>query len=101
MFKIIILYEVVFIIFWNVLYFANGDFNSWVGDQFLAALYTFLSTMALGLTVVYIIYVTAKLSGFLDKIRSTKDPRRGITIIFVTLATCFSWIIYFYFKIFI
>ena len=75
MFKIIILYEVVFIIFWNVLYFANGDFNSWVGDQFLAALYTFLSTMALGLTVVYIIYVTAKLSGFLDKIRSTKDPR--------------------------
>ena len=77
-FKIIILYEVVFIIFWNVLYFANGDFNSWVGDQFLAALYTFLSTMALGLTVVYIIYVTAKLSGFLDKIRSTKDPRRDI-----------------------
>ena len=78
MFKIIILYEVVFIIFWNVLYFANGDFNSWVGDQFLAALYTFLSTMALGLTVVYIIYVTAKLSGFLYKIRSTKDPRRDI-----------------------
>ena len=78
MFKIIILYEVVFIIFWNVLYFANGDFNSWVGEQFLAALYTFLSTMALGLTVVYIIYVTAKLSGFLDKIRSTKDPRRDI-----------------------
>ena len=78
MFKIIILYEVVFIIFWNVLYFANGDFNSWVGDQFLAALYTFLSTMALGLTVVYIIYVTAKLSGFLDKIRSTTDPRRDI-----------------------
>ena len=78
MFKIIILYEVVFIIFWNVLYFANGDFNSWVGDQFLAALYTFLSTMALGLTVVYIIYVTTKLSGFLDKIRSTKDPRRDI-----------------------
>ena len=73
MFKIIILYEVVFIIFWNVLYFANGDFNTWVGGQFLTALYTFLSTMALGLTVVYIIYVTAKLSGFLDKIRNTKD----------------------------
>ena len=84
MFKIIILYEVVFIIFWNVLYFANGDFNSWVGDQFLAALYTFLSTMALGLTVVYIIYVTAKLSGFLDKIRSTKDPRRDIGCLLYT-----------------
>ena len=78
MYKIIILYEVVFIIFWNVLYFANGDFNSWVGGQFLTALYTFLSTMALGLTVVYIIYVTAKLSGFLGKIRNTKDPRRDI-----------------------
>ena len=78
MFKIIILYEVVFIIFWNVLYFANGDFNKWVGGQFLTAIYTFLSTMALGLTVVYIIYVTAKLSGFLDKIRNTKDPRRDV-----------------------
>ena len=78
MYKIIILYEVVFIVFWNVLYFANGDFNKWVGEQFLEALYTFLSTMALGLTVVYIIYVTAKLSGFLDKIRNTKDPRRDI-----------------------
>ena len=87
MFKIIILYEVVFIIFWNVLYFANGDFNSWVGDQFLAALYTFLSTMALGLTVVYIIYVTAKLSGFLDKIRSTKDPRRAVSYTHLTLPT--------------
>ena len=58
--------------------FANGDFNTWVGGQFLTALYTFLSTMALGLTVVYIIYVTAKLSGFLDKIRNTKDPRRDV-----------------------
>ena len=65
-------------LFWNVLYFANGDFQNWVGVQFLAALYTFLSTMALGMTVVYIIYVTAKLSGFLDKIRSTKDPRRDV-----------------------
>ena len=64
MYKIIILYEGVFIVFWNVLYFANGDFQNWVGEQFLAALYTFISTMALGLTVVYIIYVTAKLSGF-------------------------------------
>ena len=69
MFKIIIFYELVFVIFWNVLYFANGDFNSWVGNQFLTAAYTFLATMALGLTIVYVMYITAKLSGFLDKIK--------------------------------
>ena len=58
MFKIIIFYELVFVIFWNVLYFANGDFNSWVGNQFLTAAYTFLATMALGLTIVYVMYIT-------------------------------------------
>ena len=78
MFKIIIFYEIVFVVFWNVLYFANGDFNSWVGNQFLTAIYTFLSTMALGLTIVYVMYITAKLSGFLDKIKKVKDPRRDV-----------------------
>ena len=78
MFKIIIFYELVFVIFWNVLYFANGDFNSWVGNQFLTAVYTFLATMALGLTIVYVMYITAKLSGFLDKIKKVKDPRRDV-----------------------
>ena len=78
MFKIIIFYELVFVIFWNVLYFANGDFNSWVGNQFLKAAYTFLATMALGLTIVYVMYITAKLSGFLDKIKNVKDPRKDV-----------------------
>ena len=78
MFKIIIFYEIVFVVFWNVLYFANGDFNSWVGNQFLTAIYTFLATMALGLTIVYVMYITAKLSGFLDKIKKVKDPRRDV-----------------------
>ena len=78
MFKIIIFYELVFVIFWNVLYFANGDFNSWVGNQFLTAAYTFLATMALGLTIVYVMYITAKLSGFLDKIKNVKDPRKDV-----------------------
>ncbi len=78
MFKIIIFYELVFVVFWNVLYFANGDFNSWVGNQFLTAVYTFLATMALGLTIVYVMYITAKLSGFLDKIKKVKDPRRDV-----------------------
>ena len=74
----IIFYEIVFVVFWNVLYFANGDFNSWVGNQFLTAIYTFLSTMALGLTIVYVMYISAKLSGFLDKIKKVKDPRRDV-----------------------
>ena len=78
MFKIIIFYEIVFVVFWNVLYFANGDFNSWVGNQFLTAIYTFLSTMALGLTILYVMYISAKLSGFLDKIKKVKDPRRDV-----------------------
>ena len=78
MFKIIIFYELVFVIFWNVLYFANGDFNSLVGNQFLTAAYTFLATMALGLTIVYVMYITAKLSGFLDKIKNVKDPRKDV-----------------------
>tara|TARA_Y100001970_G_scaffold233883_1_gene291813 strand:+ start:622 stop:867 length:246 start_codon:yes stop_codon:yes gene_type:complete len=78
MFKIIIFYELVFVVFWNVLYFANGDFNSWVGNQFLTAVYTFLSTMALGLTILYVMYISAKLSGFLDKIKKVKDPRRDV-----------------------
>ena len=78
MYKIIILYEVVFIVFWNVLYFANGDFNDWVGEQFLAALYTFLSTMALGFTVVYIVYISAKMSGIINKLKKLQDPRKNI-----------------------
>ena len=57
---------------------ANGDFNSWVGNQFLTAAYTFLATMALGLTIVYVMYITAKLSGFLDKIKNVKDPRKDV-----------------------
>ncbi len=28
------------------------------------------------------------------------ETATGITIIFVTMTTCFAWIIYFYFKIF-
>ena len=87
MFKIIIFYELVFVIFWNVLYFANGDFNSWVGNQFLTAAYTFLATMALGLTIVYVMYITAKLSGFLDKIKNVKDPRKDVGTVSYTHLT--------------
>jgi|TARA_Y100001970_G_scaffold200422_1_gene243799 predicted membrane protein len=60
------------------MYFANGDINLWITNQFLTALFTFLSTLALGTTVVYIIFISAKLSGFIDKIKNVKDPRRDI-----------------------
>ena len=77
MFKIIIIYELFFFLFWNIIYF-GADLEAFAKSDVMAFIYIILSTMALGLTVVYIIYVTAKLSGFLDKIRSTKDPRRDI-----------------------
>ena len=76
-YKIIITYEIIFIIFWNVLYLSNSEVENWFTDKFLSALFVFLSTMALGLTLVYIIYISAKLSGFIDKLKNIKDPRKN------------------------
>ena len=75
MFRIIIFYELAFIIFWNVLYFANGNVSSWITNQFLSALFIFLTTMSLGFTLIYIIYISARFSGFIHKIKNIKDPR--------------------------
>jgi hypothetical protein len=33
--------------------------------------------MALGFVFVYVIYISAKLTGILDKIKSVKDPRKN------------------------
>ena len=35
--------------------------------------------MALGFAIVYTIYITAKISGVLDKVKKIKDPRRDLT----------------------
>ena len=35
--------------------------------------------MALGFAVVYVIYITAKISGILDKVKKIKDPRRDLS----------------------
>ncbi len=78
MFKIIIIYEAFFLFFWNALYFSSSDVENLFHERILAAIYIFLSTMALGFVVVYIIYISAKMSGFLDKIRKIKDPRKNI-----------------------
>ena len=77
-FKIIIVYEIVFFIFWNILYYSNTGIENWFKTEILTALYTILSTMALGFVLVYVVYITAKLTGMLGKIKNLKDPRRNI-----------------------
>ena len=75
MFRIIIIYEITFILFWNLLYMSNSGVENWFTEKFLTALFVFLATMCLGATVVYIIYISAKLSGFVSKLKNIKDPR--------------------------
>ena len=75
MFRIIIIYELVFIVFWNLLYLSNSGVEDWFAEKFLTAIYVFLSTMALGATFIYVIYITAKASGFIKTLKKIKDPR--------------------------
>ena len=75
-FKIIIAYEVFFFLFWQILYNLNSEIENWFEVRILEAVYTILSTMALGFGFVYVIYVSAKLTGMLDKIQKIKDPRK-------------------------
>tara|TARA_B100001559_G_C16073186_1_gene426797 strand:- start:27 stop:269 length:243 start_codon:yes stop_codon:yes gene_type:complete len=75
-FKIIIVYEIFFFLFWNILYFSSSDIENWFEEKVLAAIYTILSTMALGFIFVYVIYISAKMSGIIDKIKKIKDPRK-------------------------
>ena len=77
-FKIIIVYEIVFFLFWNFLYYSNSGIENWFETKTLTAVYTFLSTMALGFGFVYVVYITASLTGMLGKIKAIKDPRKNI-----------------------
>ena len=77
-FKIIIIYEILFFLFWNFLYYSNSGIENWFETKILTALYTVLSTMALGFVFVYVIYITARLTGMLGKIKAIKDPRKNI-----------------------
>ena len=76
-FKIIIVYEIVFFLFWNFLYYSNSDIENWFETEILTAIYTILSSMALGFVLVHVIYITARLTGMLDKIKTLKDPRKN------------------------
>ena len=77
-FKIIIIYEIVFFLFWNFLYYSNSGIENWFETKILTAIYVILSTMALGFSFVYVIYITAKLTGLVGKIKALKDPRKNI-----------------------
>ena len=76
-FKIIIVYEIVFFLFWNILYYSSSDIENWFEAEILTAIYTVLSTMILGFTFIYVIYISAKITGILDKVKSLKDPRKN------------------------
>ena len=78
MYKIIVIYELAFLFFWNLLYYSNSGIENWFQEKILTAVFVFLSTMLLGITVVYIIYISAKISGLIDKMKKIKDPRKII-----------------------
>ena len=75
-FKIIIAYEIFFFLFWQILYSSNSEVENWFESRILEAIYTILTTMALGFVLVYVVYISAKLTGVIDKIQKIKDPRR-------------------------
>ena len=77
LYKVIITYELVFLLFWNILYLSNSDVENWFTEKFLTALFVFLSTMALGATLMYIIFISLKLSGISEYLKSIKDPRKN------------------------
>ena len=76
MFKLIIIYEIIFILFWNVLYQSSSGIENWFQEKFLSAIFSVLSTMALGLSMTYVVYITLKISGISAKLKKIKDPRK-------------------------
>jgi len=77
MFRLIVVYEISFILFWNILYHSSSGVENWFQEKFVTAIYTVLSTMVLGFTIAYIIYMTLKISGISDKLKNLKDPRKS------------------------
>ena len=76
LYKVIITYELVFLLFWNILYLSNSDVENWFTDKFLTAIFVFLSTMALGATLKYIIFISLKVTGVSKVLKNLKDPRK-------------------------
>ena len=76
MFRLIVVYEISFILFWNILYQSSSGIENWFQEKFLSAIFSVLSTMALGLSMTYVVYITLKISGISAKLKKIKDPRK-------------------------
>ena len=57
MFKVIIIYEIFFFLFWNIVYF-GADLKDFAMSESLAFIYYILSSMALGFVIVTVIGVS-------------------------------------------
>ena len=77
MYKVIITYELAFLLFWNILYMSNSGVENWFTEKFLTAIFVFFSTMALGATLVYVVYISLKMSGISKVLKNLKDPRKN------------------------
>ena len=77
MFKIIFIYEVAFLFFWNLLYYSNSGIENWFQEKILTAIFTIFSTMFLGFSLFYVIYITLKITGISEKLKKIKDPRKS------------------------
>ena len=77
LYKVIITYELIFLLFWNILYLSNSDIENWFTEKFLTAIFVFLSTMALGTTLIYIIFISLEITGISKILKSIKDPRKN------------------------
>jgi hypothetical protein len=77
MFKLILIYEVSFVLFWNILYHSNSGVENWFEERVLTAVFTVISTMFLGFSLIYLVYVTLIITGFAEKLKKIKDPRKS------------------------
>ena len=77
LYKVIITYELAFLLFWNILYMSNSGVENWFTEKFLTAIFVFFSTMALGATLVYVIFISLKMSGISKVLKNLKDPRKN------------------------
>tara|TARA_B100000427_G_C15392395_1_gene543913 strand:- start:50 stop:268 length:219 start_codon:yes stop_codon:yes gene_type:complete len=57
MFRIIIFYEIIFFLFWNIIYF-GADLSDFVKSESMTFIYLVLSSMALGWVFVNVIRFT-------------------------------------------
>ena len=77
MYKVIVTYELAFLLFLNILYMSNSGVENWFTEKFLTAIFVFFSTMALGATLVYVVFISLKMSGISKVLKNLKDPRKN------------------------